>query len=232
MTRFVFLSFLFMGWAFYELSGGADFEPRGVRPPKPERHATTDRSFSNRKPFVKPTSGLRPIEVTSLVAKPAIARRKPIQPVQAVAEPEIVTAAESAARLDQVRTSLSQGLTMFSESDPARQPLTLVSLEQGVAGIQVVAPADDQTDLDTGVDQVTDPVAIWTVPAADIREVTGTRVNMRDGPGTIYPILARLTIGQEVEVLGDSGTGWLRLRMMPGRQIGWVSASLVSKAAR
>ena len=30
--RFVIISFLFMGFAFYELSGGADFEPRGRRP--------------------------------------------------------------------------------------------------------------------------------------------------------------------------------------------------------
>ena len=28
MTRFVFLSFAFLGWAFYEVSGGSDFEPQ------------------------------------------------------------------------------------------------------------------------------------------------------------------------------------------------------------
>lgn len=28
MSRFVFLSFVFIGWGFYELSGGSDFEPR------------------------------------------------------------------------------------------------------------------------------------------------------------------------------------------------------------
>jgi hypothetical protein len=31
MNKFVFLSFLFMGWAFYELSGGADFVPPSAR---------------------------------------------------------------------------------------------------------------------------------------------------------------------------------------------------------
>ena len=44
MNRFVFLSFLFMGWAFYELSGGADFVPPSARittdaETKPERVA-------------------------------------------------------------------------------------------------------------------------------------------------------------------------------------------------
>ncbi len=55
---------------------------------------------------------------------------------------------------------------------------------------------------------------------------------MRDGPGTIYPVVARLDIGHNVEVLGDSGTGWLRLRTLPEDQFGWISSSLVSPADR
>ncbi|MEX3316571.1 SH3 domain-containing protein [Sulfitobacter sp. PS-8MA] len=31
MKRFIFLTFGFMGWAFYEMSGGADFDPAGQR---------------------------------------------------------------------------------------------------------------------------------------------------------------------------------------------------------
>ncbi len=37
MTRFVFLSIFFLGWAFYEVSGGKDFEPA-----PPERLAKSD----------------------------------------------------------------------------------------------------------------------------------------------------------------------------------------------
>ena len=54
-------------------------------------------------------------------------------------------------------------------------------------------------------------------PEKDIREISGTRVNMRDGPGTIYPIIGKATIGQKVEVLSESGTGWLRLRVIAAR---------------
>jgi len=32
-------------------------------------------------------------------------------------------------------------------------------------------------------------------------------------------------------ILGESGTGWLRLRVLPAQQVGWVSASLVRKIA-
>ena len=35
MPRYILLSFLFMGWAFYELSGGANFRP-------PERVAVAE----------------------------------------------------------------------------------------------------------------------------------------------------------------------------------------------
>ena len=102
--------------------------------------------------------------------------------------------------------------------------LMLASLEQGAAGLTVAVPVVEN-------ENPAEPAAS-SPPPADIREITGTRVNMRDGPGTIYPVITRLTIGHEVEVLGESGTGWLRLRTMPEEQIGWISASLVSKARR
>ena len=79
-----------------------------------------------------------------------------------------------------------------------------------------------------------EPVAAPAPPPElkpDLRKVTGTRVNMRDGPGTIYPVIARLVLGDEVEVLSTSGTGWLRLRTLPERRIGWVASSLIGKKA-
>jgi uncharacterized protein YraI len=100
--------------------------------------------------------------------------------------------------------------------------LVLASLEQGLAGLTSAEPAPEPAP---------EPVTVAVAPA-DIREITATRVNMRDGPGTTHPILARLSLGHEVEVLGDSGNGWLRLRTLPEQQSGWISASLVSKAKR
>ena len=54
---------------------------------------------------------------------------------------------------------------------------------------------------------------------------------MRQGPGTIYPVMGRLLAGDKVLVIEDSGTGWLHLRTQKGNKIGWVAASLVSKKA-
>mgnify|MGYP000424146499 CR=1 FL=1 len=62
--RFVLISFAFLGFAFYELSGGADFEPRGVRPDEPEKVAYS--------PAPKPTPVAEPVTAVALVAKPVL----------------------------------------------------------------------------------------------------------------------------------------------------------------
>lgn len=235
MKRFVFVSFAFLAWAFYELSGGADFQPR-VAETQPVSQTGTARTKAT------PPAKVRTVKASTLVASPAIApaialadaaRVETAQVRESVASPEpatlpVATASgtgpdlETVANLDQIRNSLSQGLSLFPDSAPIAQPLMLASLEQGAAGLKT-APV-----VATGDTTTTKP-AEWTPAPADIREITGTRVNMRDGPGTIYPVISRLTIGHEVEVLSDSGTGWLRLRTMPEHQIGWISSSLVSK---
>lgn len=216
MSRFIVCSFLLLGWVFYEMSGGADF----VTPVAPVAVAEVDDKPAPR--------------AASTVAVTARSKPEPtpvaVATVATVREPELV--AEIATKpettnLDRARTSLSQGLDLGSSLFPATesgQVLTLASLEQGATSLTTVAvePVAPETTLTTSVVE----------PVADIRKVTGTRVNMRDGPGTIYPVIARVTSGHEVEVLDDSGTGWLRLRTLPGRQIGWISASLVSKAER
>jgi len=220
MKRFIFVSFAFLAWAFFELSGGTDFQP----PVQPSVAMTP----SAAKPAIAsatPTTKARPVKAAALVASPAIEAPEPARPAQQPtakvpdADPDI----ETVAQLDQIRTSLNQGLSLFPDLDSNAQSLTLASLEQGAAGLGT-APIPEETSPTKAVEVAP--------PPADIREITGTRVNMRDGPGTIYPVVTKLTIGHEVEVLGDSGTGWLRLRSLPEQQIGWISASLVSKASR
>jgi SH3-like domain-containing protein len=127
----------------------------------------------------------------------------------------------------QVRSSLSQGLTLLPEPNRT-SPLALVSLELGASGLRTADPENA-----TSPALASDPAPQTPETAdPDLREVTGTRVNMRDGPGTIYPVVARLNIGSKVEVLSDSGTGWLRLRTVPGQQLGWIASSLISKSQR
>jgi SH3-like domain-containing protein len=62
----------------------------------------------------------------------------------------------------------------------------------------------------------------------DIRSVRASRVNMRQGPNTTYPILGRLLAGDEVEILRDQETGWAMVKVEKTGQIGWIATSLLS----
>ena len=51
---------------------------------------------------------------------------------------------------------------------------------------------------------------------------------MRNGPGTDYSIVDRLSRGNEVEVIAAPGNGWLKLRVSESGRIGWMADFLVS----
>lgn len=214
--RFVIVSFLFMGWAFWELSGGSDFEPRGLRSPEPVK-VTAARPKPA--PIVDNSA-------VALVAKQAIAPAKtPDKPAAENPAPDTqpqATSEEQIARIAQASQRLVSGLSLLSDSDTA-QTFQLASLEQGAASL--VTREDEPAEAP----ETAEPAPETVPQAPDIREVAGTRVNMRDGPGTVFPIIARLNIGHQVEILGESGTGWYRLRVLPEQHVGWVAASLISK---
>lgn len=210
MTRLILVTFAALGWVFYVMSGGPDFEPRGLRVDNPQRMAAVFQ------PAPQPVTPA-PAPVEELVTRTTF---QPILDVEILAEPKPVPGEEETkALLSQVAAGLRANPSLFEDQGVS---LTLASLEGGVAALQQVA-----TDA-----APEDPVLIVSSePEKDIREISGTRVNMRDGPGTIYPIIGKATIGQKVEVLSESGTGWLRTRVLPGQQVGWISASLVRKTA-
>ncbi|MEM6657431.1 MAG: SH3 domain-containing protein [Pseudomonadota bacterium] len=211
MTRLILVTFAALGWTFYIMSGGPDFEPRGIRTAEPQRVATVA-------PAKPPVSASAPAE--ELVTRVALGQTAEIE-ILAEPEPELpepeLNAEETKFLLSKVAAGLQANPSLFEDQNVT---LTLASLEQGVTALQQI-----KTDVEPDPVQV----SVATEPEKDIREISGTRVNMRDGPGTIYPIIGKASIGQKVEVFGDSGTGWLRLRVLPGQQVGWISASLVRK---
>ena len=203
--RFVFLSFVFMGWAFYELSGGADFQPRGMRKAAPIQVAEAESTVPTPVPAVAD-----PVPIVKPVLKPRAPSPAPDRTVRQVPPPD---REEVVARLAQA----GSGADLFATD--TTQGLSLVSLEQGAASLRQF---DD-------VETTADAAEPFVAPAPDIREVAGTRVNMRNGPGTNFPVIGRVGLGDEVLVLSDPGNGWLRLRVLPEQQVGWISASLIRK---
>ena len=63
-------------------------------------------------------------------------------------------------------------------------------------------------------------------PACTIAIVTTTGLNIRSGPSTDYPVIAGITWGDSVAVLGQSSGGaWIFVRTNDGTQ-GWITRSL------
>jgi len=62
-------------------------------------------------------------------------------------------------------------------------------------------------------------------PAAS---VTGDSINVRSGPGTVYPIVSQAQKGETLPVISRTQDGaWLEVALAGGKQ-GWVSAQLVA----
>ncbi len=77
----------------------------------------------------------------------------------------------------------------------------------------------------------------WPAAPAFAGEATGSVyvnvsvLNVRQGPGTSYPIAGRVSLGSELAVQGANAAGdWLQVSA-PGSLKGWVSRPLVSTAA-
>lgn len=63
---------------------------------------------------------------------------------------------------------------------------------------------------------------------AEIVEVTGNRVNLRQGPSTSARVVGALTRGTHAEIVSREG-GWVELRTANGQQ-GYMSAKFVAPA--
>lgn len=62
---------------------------------------------------------------------------------------------------------------------------------------------------------------VETVAAPALWSVTGTRVNLRSGPGTSNGVIGQVTQGTQAEVLADAN-GWYQIRSTDGATSGWI----------
>ena len=63
-------------------------------------------------------------------------------------------------------------------------------------------------------------------PPAEVREVVGSRVNMREGPGTGHRVVTVLSRGDPTEIVEVEGR-WARIRS--GEAEGWMALSMLSE---
>ncbi|MBY6140652.1 SH3 domain-containing protein [Leisingera daeponensis] len=229
MSRFIFVSFAFLGWGFYELSGGADFEPRKERPDTLEiakaAFAAPDeaRQGSRSSRASEDAKSL----IRNVTFRPADSTQQAERPVRPAADPQLRSRV-ALRQITQARLAIGDSGNVFPAVADQSAQLQLASLEGGISGIQTAsAGLETQSDAaEPAGEALAEP---QPEPEKDVRRIRASRVNMRQGPGTNYPVIARLLGGDEVIVFEDSGTGWLHLRAPGKGKVGWIAASLVSK---
>lgn len=175
MRSFIAVTFLVLGWSWFELSGGADFQP-----------------------------GQHGVTMMAQVKTPA-------EPI-----PEVT------------RTALDLSSILKPEAAVAPAQDTPVLIKASVGGSDLItSPAPVETRL-TNTLTVAALTAVVDVPDVEYRVVSGTRVNLRSGPGTTHAVVAQLVRDQEVEILTDEGDGWVKLRALDGNDIGWMSGKFLA----
>lgn len=209
MNKYILVSFAFMGVAFYELSGGDEFEP-GENSLQvwadPEAQQEQPASSSDASVVARADTDLSRL-------------------------PEISFARSTGANLvqpDKLQPALVE------EANGSAVPAALVtkaSASTARATPQAFAANPTPTFTPVKVSAAPEPViADEPQEEPDIRFVSGDVVNLRGGPGTGFEVVAQLRREAAVEVLEDNGEGWLRLRVRGEDTEGWMADWLVTAA--
>ena len=171
MHKFIIVSFLGLGMAFYEMSGGADFVPQQLTEVAEADVQATSSDFPATNVAVSRSNAASLIALNPQVTTVSLDTTAPL-----TAEPAVVTLAA----------------TPQVEEAPA------------------------------------EPVVVAAATPLDIRAVAGSRVNMRQGPGTNFSVLDTLDGGTEAEVLEVNANGWARIQVLTTGQTGWMAERLLT----
>ncbi|MEP1611373.1 MAG: SH3 domain-containing protein [Roseobacter sp.] len=221
MNKFILLFFVFCCLGFYELSGGSQFDPASAR--QSAINARLDRyaariatrtapvftqaqveTSDNRSDVVPSPSNRATQNSLNLVSFASVVDPAPAPAPAPVPQP--LAAIQPTAPLEEV--------TRLAATEAA--PLSIASLEEESAG--GVAFAGNSVSASS----------IVPSPDPDIRTIKGTLVNMRSGPGTDYDVVDQLSQNTRVEILTNTGNGWVELRPLPGGTTGWIAEFLLT----
>jgi uncharacterized protein YraI len=140
--------------------------------------------------------------------------------------------------------SKTPSLPQPAQPTPAATPVTLVTApEQATLEAATIPPTSTSTltpqptATNTPLPTATDtpaPTPTHTLPPEPVVRVDAastTRINLRAGPGTTYPIIGQLAPGDEALVIGrNQAADWWRIDLEPAVEVetpAWVYAGLV-----
>jgi hypothetical protein len=215
----VLLAFAFMGLGFYELSGGNDFDPEAARAALIEARQTREAARTN-----------------DASVQFAAAETAQAEPQPRTAPPEVTRAAlnlvsfDTAVRGDAPVTApqtAPDAVTETPDAPPPQVPLEELAANRTLS-LASLDPASSATRSNAFAGSSVVASSAQVGGPQDIRVVKGSLVNMRSGPGTDYDVVDQLTQSTEVEVLSDSGNGWVELRPLDRGTTGWIAEFLLT----
>ncbi|WP_299680235.1 SH3 domain-containing protein [uncultured Roseobacter sp.] len=203
MKRFIVLSFAFLGLAFYELSGGSDFDPIAARNEAVLARSGVDLNAGPSNPDAGDT----------------------IEFVQADARPEVTQVSLNLTSLGDVlerqdSTTAEPTPTIAPQPEVASVTPVTFTRDEDVVLPSLIFPGSTARASSDAVNAAADP--------RDLRSVSADRVNMRGGPGTRFDVVTQLQRDTRVEVLQDDGSGWVKLRPVDGGPEGWIADFLLT----
>ncbi|MBY5934479.1 SH3 domain-containing protein [Tateyamaria omphalii] len=203
MWRFIIVTFGFLAFAFYEMSGGADFDPEATRLARIDVPVTVEEEKLERVVDAAPAEQtLVPENVTRVSLN--------LNSVNDVLRPQRNVPTTPARQLPAAEEPVATDVAL-SEEEPT------VILPSLIMDTAVITPVDFNAP-DTAEESV-----------QEVRQVSARSVNVRGGPGTNFSVVNRLTRGDAVEILQDPGNGWVKLRPVGGGIVGWMADFLLSE---
>lgn len=213
MRQFILLTFGFLGLAFYEMSGGSDFEPGAPKALK----------VNPLLPTVETAATKDELKATRLALNSAI--RNDATPTA----PDTITGGADvtpvALNLTRVRDSQSTPLVGGEASDFVQKASLTTRSTLSSADTPAIFSKKDEAAKDG---DATLQSAVAVRPEFEKRVVTGNRVNVRGGPGTQFGVVDQLSRGAAVEILRDNGQGWVKMRSVSDGRIGWMADFLLA----
>ncbi len=226
MWRFILVSFGFLGFAFYQASGGANYAPA------PDSLQVVMRGMPI---FAAPLKVARAeIETDQQLVGASTAALPPVQTPKTQRIKSGSSAAAPDGTVAPAETTFA-GLSGIGDGDLGGFEITLASATRSLGGGDALLQRPVQTastfTAETLVQDVNrmpiEQALIVPQQPADIRSIAAGSANMRSGPGTDFGKVDQLAQGTQVEVLDRRGA-WVELRNMQSGQTGWMADWLIT----
>jgi len=247
MWRFILVTFAFLGFAFWELSGGAQYAPHEnsiqarAAAPQPVQTASMSSSAPQKTDATKlAASSLAALEnksgqrfeitLASTSDTPQGGQALNVARSEKVTITNIAPADAPKGTQDKIRVltqpNTGEDAAVLAALDQTSETNENAQAERVWPGaIELFKQQANQASMRQEAEQA-------ARASMDIRFITANSANMRGGPGTDYGKVGRLTEGAEVAILNAPGNGWVELQVMATGETGWMADWLISAPAQ